>query len=84
MKIYERYTPNGNSFRTLCGVGLMVSNVPPGKVGRVQPVVGNVRNPEGTFDPEPDGESPFFDAETWRPQPADGRTGLRVLRSCGV
>lgn len=38
----------------------------------------------GTLDPEPDTESPFFDAETWRPLPAHGRTGLRVLRSCGI
>jgi hypothetical protein len=38
----------------------------------------------GTFDPEPDSESPFFDADARGSQPAHGRTGLRVLRSCGV
>ena len=34
----------------------------------------------GTLDPEPDTHSPFFDADTWRPMPADGRAGVRVLR----
>lgn len=34
----------------------------------------------GTLDPEPDTDSPFFDADAWRPLPADGRAGLRVLR----
>ncbi len=38
----------------------------------------------GSLEPEPDTESPFFDAEAWRPLPVDGRPGLRVLRSCGV
>jgi hypothetical protein len=38
----------------------------------------------GSLEPEPDMDSPFFDAEARRPLPADGRSGLRVLRSCGV
>jgi hypothetical protein len=38
----------------------------------------------GSLECEPDTESPFFDAESWRPMPLDGRPGLRVLRSCGI
>ena len=38
----------------------------------------------GSLEPEPDTESPFFDAETWCPLPADGRSGVRFLRSCGI
>jgi hypothetical protein len=38
----------------------------------------------GSLEPEPDTDSPFFDAASWRPMPADGRSGLRVLRSCGI
>jgi hypothetical protein len=38
----------------------------------------------GSLEPEPDTESPFFDAETWSPLPADGRPGLRILRGCGI
>lgn len=34
----------------------------------------------GTVDAEPDTQSPFFDPDSWRPIPADGRSGLRVLR----
>ena len=34
----------------------------------------------GSLDPEPDTQSPFFDARAPRPRPAHGRTGLRVLR----
>ena len=34
----------------------------------------------GTLDPEPDTQSPFFDADSWRPLAADGRPGVRVLR----
>lgn len=34
----------------------------------------------GSLDPEPDTESPFFDAQAWRPVPLDGRSGVRVLR----
>jgi hypothetical protein len=34
----------------------------------------------GSLDPEPDTQSPFFDAYPSRPRPADGRTGVRVLR----
>jgi hypothetical protein len=38
----------------------------------------------GSLEPEPDTDSPFFDAASWRPLPSDGRPGLRVLRSCGI
>ena len=34
----------------------------------------------GSLDSEPDTQSPFFDADTWRPVPLDGRPGVRVLR----
>jgi hypothetical protein len=34
----------------------------------------------GSLDPEPDTQSPFFDARASRPRPAYGRTGVRVLR----
>ena len=34
----------------------------------------------GTLDPEPDTQSPFFDASAPRSGPADGRPGVRVLR----
>jgi hypothetical protein len=34
----------------------------------------------GSLDPEPDTQSPFFDARAPRPRPAHGRTGMRVLR----
>ena len=37
-----------------------------------------------SLEPEPDTDSPFFDAASWRPLPVDGRAGLRVLRSCGI
>ena len=38
----------------------------------------------GSLDPEPDSQSPFFDEDEWRASLADGRPGLRVLRSCGI
>ncbi len=38
----------------------------------------------GSLEPEPDTESPFFHEDAWRAVPADGRSGLRVLRSCGI
>lgn len=38
----------------------------------------------GSLEPEPDTESPFFDESAWRPQPAHGRSGVRILRSCGI
>ena len=38
----------------------------------------------GSLDPEPDTQSPFFDARTPRPSPAHGRTGMRVIRRSGV
>ena len=34
----------------------------------------------GSLDPEPDTQSPFFDARAPRPRPAHGRSGVRVLR----
>ena len=34
----------------------------------------------GSLDPEPDTQSPFFDARAPRPRSAHGRTGVRVLR----
>jgi hypothetical protein len=34
----------------------------------------------GSLDPEPDTQSPFFDARSPRSRPAYGRTGVRVLR----
>jgi hypothetical protein len=34
----------------------------------------------GSLDPEPDTQSPFFDAHAPRPRPAHGRTDVRVLR----
>lgn len=37
----------------------------------------------GSLEPEPDMDNPFFDAEAWRPVPADGRPGVRVLRCWG-
>jgi hypothetical protein len=38
----------------------------------------------GSLEPEPDTDSPFFHAESWRPLPTHGRSSLRVLRSCGI
>ncbi len=38
----------------------------------------------GSLDPEPDTQSPFFDARAPRTRPADGWTGVRVLRRGGV
>ena len=38
----------------------------------------------GSLDPEPDTQSPFFDAEEWREIASDGRPGVRVLRRGGV
>jgi hypothetical protein len=34
----------------------------------------------GSLNPEPDMQSPFFDARAPRSRPAHGRTGVRVLR----
>jgi hypothetical protein len=38
----------------------------------------------GSLDPEPDSQSPFFDADEWRALSADGRPGVRVVRRSGV
>lgn len=38
----------------------------------------------GSLDPEPDSQSPFFDADEWRAGFADGRPSLRVVRRGGV
>jgi hypothetical protein len=38
----------------------------------------------GSLEPEPDTQSPFFDAEEWRASAADGRSSVRVLRRGGV
>jgi hypothetical protein len=40
--------------------------------------------PGGSLDPEPDTQSPFFDARALRPRPFNGRTGMRVLRRSRV
>ena len=34
----------------------------------------------GSLDPEPDTQSPFFDASAPRPSTAHGRAGVRVVR----
>ena len=36
----------------------------------------------GNLDPEPDTQSPFFDAAEWRAIASHGRPGLRDLRRC--
>ena len=38
----------------------------------------------GSLDPEPDTQSPFYDADVPCSRPVDGRTGLRVLRRDGI
>lgn len=38
----------------------------------------------GNFEPEPDTQSPFFDASAPCAVPPDGGTSVRVLRSCGI
>lgn len=38
----------------------------------------------GSLDPEPDTQSPFFDAEAPGPGAADGRPSVRLLRRGGV
>ena len=38
----------------------------------------------GTFEPDPDPQSPFFDPEVSYSGPSDGGTGLRFIRRSGV
>ncbi|MDQ2732663.1 MAG: hypothetical protein M3Y56_13475 [Armatimonadota bacterium] len=38
----------------------------------------------GSLDPEPDPQSPFYDAADWSEIAADGRPGLRAIRRSGV
>ena len=38
----------------------------------------------GSLDPDPDPQSPFFDAEEWRQLAADGGAGVRGVRRSGV
>jgi len=38
----------------------------------------------GALDPEPDTQSPFFDADAPRPRTPHGRAGVRVLRRRGI
>ncbi len=38
----------------------------------------------GSLDPEPDSQSPFYDAEAPSQSPSYGRPGLRVVRRGGV
>ncbi|MEX2286466.1 MAG: hypothetical protein WD648_05200 [Planctomycetaceae bacterium] len=38
----------------------------------------------GSLDPEPDPQSPFFDAEEWRALSADGGASVRAVRRSGV
>ena len=38
----------------------------------------------GSLEPEPDTQSPFFDAEEWRENAAHGRPSVRVLRRGGI
>ncbi|HEV7222045.1 MAG TPA: hypothetical protein VGN42_05040 [Pirellulales bacterium] len=38
----------------------------------------------GSLEPEPDPDSPFFDADEWRAMSADGRPGVRAVRRSGV
>jgi len=38
----------------------------------------------GSLDPEPDTQSPFFDAEEWREIVTHGRTSVRDIRRSGI
>jgi hypothetical protein len=38
----------------------------------------------GSLEPEPDTQSPFFDADEWRQNATHGRPSVRVLRRGGV
>lgn len=38
----------------------------------------------GSLDPEPDTQSPFFDAQEWRSVTGHGGTGVRAIRRSGI
>lgn len=38
----------------------------------------------GSLDPEPDTQSPFFDADSWSSTHVDGRAGLHIVRRSGI
>lgn len=38
----------------------------------------------GSLDPEPDPQSPFFDADEWRALSTDGRPGVHIIRRDGI
>ena len=38
----------------------------------------------GSLDPEPDTQSPFFDAKAPRKRATHGRSGMRIIRRSGV
>ena len=38
----------------------------------------------GSLDPEPDTQSPFFDADASSQMPPDGRPGMRIIRRGGI
>lgn len=38
----------------------------------------------GSLDPEPDTQSPFFDADEWGASSPDGRAGVRIIWRSGV
>ena len=38
----------------------------------------------GSLEPEPDTQSPFFDADEWRENSPHGRAGVHILRRGGI
>ena len=38
----------------------------------------------GSFEPEPDTQSPFFDPKEWRENAPHGGPGVRILRRSGI
>ena len=38
----------------------------------------------GNYDPEPDHQSPFFDAEEWCRLSTHGRAGMHIIRRSGI